>query len=522
MSSRIEFLSNWGLPNIGYLFICSTTEFTQYVLNYIESIRNWVVASLPNPITHFFSVLTRISPETIDQYFQTEIIPRYESLNGKLSKISDPKEYQEIITLTSQLIQSTLQANAWLYQTKSYLSSHNIYLQSTTTIEKVHLLITSIFDSPISFSTKPVLIANEGNTCFINVVLQLFFTAPALFEHVIKELPFEYYLNVKTLALQYKIEQALEAITPTSSKKLPGSKKAREDLALQGNFSLWGQEDSHEALCTLFKYISPKKDDNLHPLYNRVEMKKKLEGIPPIYHLLSEVSRANINEEGFLIRQEEESITSLPVCNKATAPIDFEELLLNYFNEKMDSDSTFNVTLVDGSERSLPILDNTKRYLAPPEHLLYHFNRTTYDLMLKKVGKNNRPINLLPNFTLPSSLTLSEEEGMYQIDGFASHEGLDGNDGHYVAYTRSSDGKWYYLNDISSGVTEITDEQDVIQALKTCYFFYANLKGKTKKPLENPDEICVPMEPIEEKKVKQDYTWYDKFVELVQEAQINL
>lgn len=515
MSLRIE-KSNWNLLNIGYSFISSATEITQYVLNYFESIRNWFVTTLSNPITNFFSIYTRISPETIEQYINAQITPKYNSLQGNLSH-SDPKEYQEIITRASELLQSTLQANEWLYQSKSYLSSHQVYLQATTTIEKVHTLITAIVEAPLPsgippgcFSKKPVLIANEGNTCFINVVLQLFFTVPALFEYVIKCLPSDHYLNVKTLSLQYKVEQALEGITGIPSKRLPGSQKAREDLARQGSFSMWGeQEDGHEAFCTLFKHIHPTKEGELHPLYQTVEMKKKLEGVSPIYDQLSNASRASINEEGFFINHEVDSITSLTVCDKATTPIDFEELLINYCNEKMND--IYNVTLADGSKRSFPITESTKRYASPPAHLLYHFNRCTFDPVLKIPGKNNRPINLLPNFTLPSSLCLSEEEGNYQIEGFASHEGVSGAGGHYVAYSRTREGRWYYLNDISSGVRE-ADEAEVTKALQSCYFFYAILKSTSKKTLENIEETPIEMDPREEEKEEEVvYTLYDQF-----------
>ena len=66
-------------------------------------------------------------------------------------------------------------------------------------------------------------------------------------------------------------------------------------------------------------------------------------------------------------------------------------------------------------------------------------NRFAYDARRGELVKINRRV------TFPEFYTVAEGV-RYQLHGIIEHQGQAGG-GHYVAYTRASDGHWYFCND---------------------------------------------------------------------------
>jgi len=150
---------------------------------------------------------------------------------------------------------------------------------------------------------------------------------------------------------------------------------------------------------------------------------------------------------------------SIPVNNKSPSLIDCFDLYVE--GEILTGDNAvFN--------------EKTQKKEAVKKNLMFWSFPSILVIDLKRFNSNNRKNQILVTFPL-DNLNLSKyvvgykkETFIYDLYGICNHSGgVLG--GHYTAYVKNANGKWYHINDTL--VKEVTDLNELISTKAYCFFY---------------------------------------------------
>ena len=149
----------------------------------------------------------------------------------------------------------------------------------------------------------------------------------------------------------------------------------------------------------------------------------------------------------------------IPSNNKSPSLIDCFDLYIEC--EILDGDnSVFN--------------EKIQKKEAVKKNLMFWSFPNILVIDLKRFNSNNRKNQILVTFPL-DNLDLSKyvvgykkESFVYELYGICNHSG-NVMGGHYTAYIKNANGKWYHFNDTS--VKEVNDLNELISVKAYCFFY---------------------------------------------------
>ena len=112
--------------------------------------------------------------------------------------------------------------------------------------------------------------------------------------------------------------------------------------------------------------------------------------------------------------------------------------------------------------RGMVLAQKRMTVVEAPKCLVLHLKRFTYGQ-----GKVNKPIAFEPKLTIPVGSD-AKETVSYQLTGIVVHHGGSVHSGHYVAYIRSPNGTWYEMNDAT--VTSVSIQKVQSQQAYICFY----------------------------------------------------
>ncbi|MBM3191284.1 MAG: hypothetical protein FJZ63_01350 [Chlamydiae bacterium] len=161
------------------------------------------------------------------------------------------------------------------------------------------------------------------------------------------------------------------------------------------------------------------------------------------------------------IKDEAYPFLSIEMDSKNTS---LNSLLTNFFTKEPVEDKCF------ASYKA----KQTKRLAlrSSPEYLLMHFKRFSFDRHYGLETKIQTPLQgLESSITLSPSFFLQplKQSPSYELKAFICHIGGSPSRGHYTAYRKEDDGRWYYFND--AHCTQISEDK-ALEACKTSYMVF--------------------------------------------------
>ena len=154
--------------------------------------------------------------------------------------------------------------------------------------------------------------------------------------------------------------------------------------------------------------------------------------------------------------------------------------------EDMTQANMITCSCLDGAQDTLTPGRRLTLLSKPPKRLVIQLTRYSYDSVQGAAVKNTVAVkfstffNLFPH-TMSSVLNVgndSSDQSMdYELQGFCVHSGAQSTSfGHYVAYCKASNGKWYYFNDDRvTFIENIETELTTTFVLQNSYLLFYSL-----------------------------------------------
>ena len=327
-------------------------------------------------------------------------------------------------------------------------------------------------------------LANLGNTCYMNSCIHVLSHCYEL-DILLKDIDIKNRLNNKIdsiLLLEWK--KLRELIWSKNCTIAPyGFLKAVQKVSeLKENtlFNKLDQNDLEEFLIFLIDsfHNSLKKTVNINILGIVVNDKDKLakicykmikdnyskdySEILNIFNGISVTQIKNMDNELLSCVPEMFSVLNLPIVNKNNVTI-FDCLDMYCNNELLEGENAWYNEKTNEKES----VNKSIIFWSLPEILIIDFKRYTYDE--KKITTYiDTPID---NIDLSKYVYSYDKENKYQLFAICNHIGnIYG--GHYYAYIKNANNKWYEFNDTS--VKEIS-ENNIVTRNGYC-FFYRKIK----------------------------------------------
>ena len=118
--------------------------------------------------------------------------------------------------------------------------------------------------------------------------------------------------------------------------------------------------------------------------------------------------------------------------------------------------------------------ETTKMKQAVKKQISYWSLPTVLVIDIKRFNAQNRKNQILVTFPLENFdmskyvIGYKKNEYVYDLYGICNHSG-GVHGGHYTAYVKNANGKWYHFNDTL--VTEVTNLQELISPKAYCFFY---------------------------------------------------
>lgn len=331
---------------------------------------------------------------------------------------------------------------------------------------------------------------NLGNTCYMNSAIQCLSNTPELTEYFLSK---EYLENLdkshKYIGIIDEWHRLIEGIWSDNCTIIPKSfdsviKKYAIKYGLNNNFTRYGQNDVQEFLLFII--------DNMHEVLGRKvninisgEIKNNKDKCAFLAmknwetHFKNNYSKIIEIFYGQLITTIETSSSEVKILSRSFDPICFYTLPIPLNNESINNNSIniydcFDVfcsrELLEGDNQYY--CDKSKKYYdAYKKTKIWKFSKNII-ICLKRFNNNMRKINKLIDFPI-DNLDLNkycegyDNDNFYELYGISNHSGKTFG-GHYYAYCRNKNGKWYNYNDNS--VTEISKE-NIVTSGAYCLFY---------------------------------------------------
>ena len=293
----------------------------------------------------------------------------------------------------------------------NYLNFHKIFY--ILSIQKNMTMI-----SKKTLPIKKLGIQNEGNTCYMNSIIQSIYNIPFLLKNIML-------INIESNALSRKetkkyknIISSLQNIFYKLYKYRTSVKITEIFFAFEWNKSFWNSpQDAEEIYMQIYEIIS---------LYN-IKIKENCEGILENTIEVNEINYKSKREEKFFFLQ-------LDIENNHS----LEECLLNFFkSEELTGDNKYQY--IDN-------LNNTKFYDAIkfykfkkiPNLLFIQLKRFQYDLQTNIFNKKNNGISFKEEIDLSDYLYNNDNEKIkneYVLYCVIVHSG-SAESGHYFCFVK--------------------------------------------------------------------------------------
>ncbi len=313
-------------------------------------------------------------------------------------------------------------------------------------------------------------LTNSGNNCFINAILQVVFCNPRL----VRDIVFGegQHMMVKRAYQKFKtdLEQGLNSHPDLAAelRNLDEKFKGRE------------QKDAIEFLTNgLLEHL---KDD---PFLFRQKEILYYRGYEESKGEISEAERKFFKSDGGRdLGREDERLNSIQLCFPPNNRFPtMQELIQATYNETVPiEEGTVGVKFENATKGVTPVellLERKKVQIAPPDFVCVDLKRHGVAEQEFQEGagafrgkKISTPISLQRYFFVPPEHDTDGKGAKYEWIAFVNQKGsYEG--GHYVAYTATDNGTFYYYNDLERpGKTNIT-EAEFLAAGREFYFGFA-------------------------------------------------
>lgn len=368
-------------------------------------------------------------------------------------------------------------------------------------------------------STTPPGLINDGNTCFVNSTLQCLNWTPD-FINVLSQLSHDSSTFLSKLndifLLCNSLPDGVTTFQPISTCTLlsamsyvaphlvavKNSVQHQQDTA---EFLLWILNHLHNALQTQSKGrvgLTDSQIEGMRKCKQSCMTKINQIGSTNLQVLLEPMS--DLSGSDWCLHQNEHSSAihelflgqilearECQLCKRVTMNIEYFTLLPLPIIPTANQYSTLDQCFNKFSDAEQLTQDNmifcscTKDSLTPavrlallsilPKCLIIQLSRFSYSSLLRTAIKNSTPVyfpqhvDFFPH-TMKSRLDPNAKQTMhYELHAFCVHTGAQSTScGHYVAYCKAQNGRWYHYND--QNVTHIVD----IDAVLNCEFVLRN------------------------------------------------
>ena len=297
---------------------------------------------------------------------------------------------------------------------------------------------------PLTSQHNPIGFINPGNTCFLNVAMQLILSISPLFH----------------LSSRFNLTPCLNSIDTI--------KKSVNGRILEPNTSLWRVVELYlgysprairqNCACEFLRFFLVNLDEELDGKFSRAQLEDddwvevtgrnekqsfnfRARGKSILYDLIGMTFKVQARAKGISsMTFQEELVISLQVRNTLSESLEL------YFEE-----GTIDEYLVEG----VPYRCKTRTFIASfSPFLVFHIQRFKMEngrvMKVKKFINFNRKLKI-PNKYLAPSLALSVQNGVasipeYEVKAVVEHHGENANSGHYTCVVRGRQG-WTMIDD---------------------------------------------------------------------------
>ncbi|KAL0237594.1 hypothetical protein PCE1_000988 [Barthelona sp. PCE] len=319
---------------------------------------------------------------------------------------------------------------------------------------------------------------NYANNCYLNSALQCALYSPALLNM---------FLSLETTrSFSWSSVMNKFANTAISGQNLDIRAILRniKDLGLH----LGAQDDAHKFLVQLLDRIQVEALD-----HNEEKFSSATRATTALYSLLSGWLRSTIECKRCghkSIKYETFLDLTLPIVGQKRT--NFKESI-NEFLKKEEVEGWE----CESCRKEVVINKYFEVAKYPSSTLVFHICRFKTSFDSRSMKMRTRKLN--SHFSFDEELVLDGEK--WTLTGIVEHMGRTTNGGHYVAYCRSANGVWYYIDDES--VSRIS-KKDVFRAQAFMLFYSRNYGVDTSCPVPEAQEDLNEIASSESESESQD------------------
>ena len=328
-------------------------------------------------------------------------------------------------------------------------------------------------------------LGNLGNTCFLNSCMQIISHTYEL-NDILNVSKYKQYINTKKVDSQILIEwdnlrkMLWNQNCIISPQKFVHTIQQVANHKKQMIFTGYNQNDVaeffifiissfHEALSrqvniTIEGTIMNDKDKVAKMCFEKIKdmYSKDYSEIWKLFYGIHISQITSLDEKTILSNTPEPYLTlSLPIPENNKSPT-LKDCFNLYTNDEIldEANGRYN--------------ENTKKTESVKKKLTFWSFPTILVIDIKRFNNKNEKNQILVNFPL-ENLNLSEyvygynkDSYVYDLYGVCNHSG-GVNGGHYTAFIKNANSKWYYFND--TNVSLIGTEQQIITPSAYCFFY---------------------------------------------------
>ena len=323
---------------------------------------------------------------------------------------------------------------------------------------------------------------NHGNTCYINVILQLLLRLPIITDAVIAAVAKNQLTTVKT---RDPFIAAFLLLFEETKKEIPNEENVElilKSIVEIGRARFRGsirQQDCHELLiCFLQRFLTAFETMGIleNVGFRGTEYLKASTACCPTCPLKDHV----------LVFE----TLSLPIPDvDVTMDVTIQRCVVDYMSRvSKDTDFKCPNCLLTGA-----LVQTETRIRSPPKQLIIQLVRNTFDLETKTAGKNEALVTVTTSLDMATSLEVPRP-CMYSLAFVVFHEGKTLDAGHYfVAVKLVAEGLheiWYVLND-GHEKERVNDIQDYLRKKKMQVYIVVYESNDSTTGSEMEDDLHV-------------------------------